>query len=169
LPRFIASAFARLQTGRIGTDFSTPPDRQRFGSVRGPTHGVTCLNLTPRFNGGMPELTRRRYPEVREECWHVFYGDVHVGAIAIRTGMPWDEDPWGWSCGFYPGSHPGECTNGAAPTFDQARADFEEAWAVFLFKRTEADFQEWRDQRDWTERMRCGHAARRCHRRNRVR
>jgi hypothetical protein len=101
---------------------------------------------------GMPELTRRRYPEVREECWHIYYGDVHVGVIAIRTGVPWDEDPWGWSCGFYPGCHPGECTNGAAPTFDLARADFEEAWAAFLSKRTEADFREWRDQRDWTAR-----------------
>jgi hypothetical protein len=29
----------------------------------------------------MPELTRRRYPE-REECWRVYYGDVHVGTIA---------------------------------------------------------------------------------------
>ena len=48
--------------------------------------------------------------------------------------------------------HPGECTNGAAPTFDQARADFERTWAVFLSNRTEADFQAWRDQRDWTER-----------------
>jgi hypothetical protein len=22
----------------------------------------------------------------REECWHVYYGDVHAGTIAIRTG-----------------------------------------------------------------------------------
>jgi hypothetical protein len=35
----------------------------------------------------MPALTRRRYPE-REDCWHAYYGDVHVGAIAIRTGVP---------------------------------------------------------------------------------
>jgi hypothetical protein len=28
--------------------------------------------------------------------------------------------------------------------------DFEAAWRVFLSKRTDADFQEWRDQRDWT-------------------
>jgi hypothetical protein len=61
-------------------------------------------------------------------------------------------DPWGWSCGFYPGSHPGEHTDGTAATFDQARADFESAWGVFLAKRTEADFQAWRDQRDWTAR-----------------
>ena len=55
-------------------------------------------------------------------------------------------------CGFYPGSRPGECTIGTAATFDQARADFERAWKIFLSKRTEADFQAWRDQRDWTER-----------------
>jgi hypothetical protein len=54
----------------------------------------------------MPELTRRRYRE-RHDCWHVYYGDVRVGTIALRTGIPHDEDPWGWSCGFYPGSHPG--------------------------------------------------------------
>ena len=52
----------------------------------------------------------------------------------------------------YPGAHPREFTDGTAATFDQARADFEQAWAVFLSNRTEADFQEWRDQRDWTER-----------------
>src|SRR6266851_5697369 len=39
-----------------------------------------------------------------------------------------------------------------AATFDQARADFELAGKVFLSKRTEADFQAWRDQRDWTAR-----------------
>ena len=37
----------------------------------------------------------------------------------------------------------------APATFDEARADFEKAWRVFLSKRTEADFQKWRDQRDW--------------------
>lgn len=99
----------------------------------------------------MPALTRRRYPE-RPDCWHVYYGDVHVGTIAIRTGIPPGEDPWEWACGFYPGCEPGEHTNGTAETFDQARAGFEDAWKVFLAKRTPADFQAWRDQRDWTER-----------------
>jgi hypothetical protein len=80
------------------------------------------------------------------------YGDVHVGTIALRTGMPPGEDPWGWNCGFYPGSHPGECTDGTAATFKRARADFEKAWRVFLSNRTEADFEEWRNQRDWTAR-----------------
>jgi hypothetical protein len=33
---------------------------------------------------------------------------------------------------------------------DQARADFEKAWQMFSARRTEADYQAWRDQRDWT-------------------
>jgi len=48
-----------------------------------------------------------------------------------------------------------------AATFDQARADFEAAWRVFLSKRTESDFQAWRDQRDWTTRKICDVASRR--------
>ena len=51
---------------------------------------------------------------------------------------------------FYPGSRPGECTNGAATSFEEARVAFEAAWCVFLSKRNEVDFQAWRDQRDWT-------------------
>jgi hypothetical protein len=99
----------------------------------------------------MPELTRRR-SEHNRQCWHVYYGDVHVGTIAERVGNPHDTDPWEWSCGFYPGSHPREHQSDTAATFEQARADFERAWLVFLSNRTEADFQAWRDQRDWTER-----------------
>jgi hypothetical protein len=100
----------------------------------------------------MPELTRRRYPEAREECWHIYYGDVHAGTLAIRTGNPHDTEPWEWRCGFYPGSRPGECNSSTSASFDEARADFEAAWRVFLSRRTEADFQAWREQRDWTER-----------------
>jgi hypothetical protein len=97
----------------------------------------------------MPQLTRRR-SDAREDCWHVYFGDVHVGTIAIRSGILHDKDSWGWSCGFYPACHPGEITNGSAATFDQARADFEAAWKVFLANRTEADFKAWRDQKAWT-------------------
>jgi hypothetical protein len=43
----------------------------------------------------MPKLNRRRSPDVSEECWHVYYGDVHAGTIAIRSGVPHDQDPWG--------------------------------------------------------------------------
>jgi hypothetical protein len=50
----------------------------------------------------------------------------------------------------YPGSRPGECTTGTAASFEAARSAFLAAWRVFLSNRTEADFQAWRDQRDWT-------------------
>jgi hypothetical protein len=38
------------------------------------------------------------------------------------------------------------------PSTTPPRADFERAWQVFLSNRTEADFQAWRDERDWTAR-----------------
>ena len=98
----------------------------------------------------MPALTRRRSTDAREECWHIYYGDVRVGTIARRVGNPFGTDPWEWTCGFYPGSHPRECTSDTSETFDQARADFEAAWIVFSSKRTPADFQAWHDQQAWT-------------------
>jgi hypothetical protein len=36
----------------------------------------------------MPALTRRRSLDAPEECWHIYYGDVHAGTIAIRIGIP---------------------------------------------------------------------------------
>jgi hypothetical protein len=97
----------------------------------------------------MPALTRRRYPE-RPDCWHVYYGDVQVGTIAIRAGVPADVDQWGWQCGFYPPSHRGQHIEDTAASYDQARADFEAAWRVYLPKCREADFEQYRRQRAWT-------------------
>ena len=96
----------------------------------------------------MPELTRRRYSE-RPDCWHVYYGDVQVGTIAIRAGVPFAAKQWGWTCSFYPGSEPRDHLSGTAASFEQARAGFEAAWQSFSAKRTEADYQAWRDSRDW--------------------
>jgi hypothetical protein len=39
----------------------------------------------------MPALTRRRSEE-RQVCWHIYYGDVHAGTIAMRVGNPHDTD-----------------------------------------------------------------------------
>jgi hypothetical protein len=75
-----------------------------------------------------------------------------AGVIALRTGMP---------PGFYPGAHPRECTDGTAATFDRARADFEKAWRLFLSNRTGADFQTWRDERDWNQAEVCDVGTRR--------
>jgi hypothetical protein len=99
----------------------------------------------------MPALTRRRDPQ-RLDCWRVLYDDVHVGTVVRAVGNPNAAESWQWSCGFYPGSNPGEHRNGTAASFEEARAAFEAAWRDYLPKRTEADFHAWRDQRDWTER-----------------
>jgi hypothetical protein len=32
----------------------------------------------------------QKSPDAREECWLVYYGDVHAGTIAIRSGNPTD-------------------------------------------------------------------------------
>jgi len=42
-------------------------------------------------------------PALTQDCWHVYYGDVHVGTIARRVGCPQHVDQLEWRCGFYPG------------------------------------------------------------------
>jgi hypothetical protein len=100
----------------------------------------------------MPRLTRRRDPEGHREVWHVYYGDVRVGTIGIRAGVPIDVDQWGWSCGFYPGVEPVDYRHGTASSFKAARTAFRKAWRILLPTLTEDNFQAWRDQRDWTAR-----------------
>ena len=124
----------------------------------------------------MLALTRRQSTEAREECWHIYYGDVHAGTIAIRTGIPHDEDPWGWICGFYPGSEPGEQSTGAGTgaAFEEARTAFDEAWRIFLLGASFFCQSELRPtfRRGATRAtgpngsMRCGRAVRGSHRRN---
>jgi hypothetical protein len=94
-------------------------------------------------------LTRRRDPH-RPGCWRIYYGDVLVGAISERTGGRRDEANWDWNCGFYPGTEPGEQKTGSAATFEIARAQFQAAWLVRLSRRTETDFQAWRDDQAFT-------------------
>jgi hypothetical protein len=88
-------------------------------------------------------LTRRPDPH-RRDCWLIYCADTHVGTIALAVGVP-GAQRWTWHCVFYPGGLPGEYRSGSAPTFEKARAQFERAWKVFAL----ADYQEWRDQRDW--------------------
>ena len=107
-----------------------------------------------RFDGPMTPnqtLNRRRDPH-RSDCWLIYFGDVNVGSVGRAVGTPGASERWVWFCGFYPGSNPGEQTHGTAASFDQARADFERAWMAFSARRTEVDYQAWRDQRDWTVR-----------------
>ena len=52
----------------------------------------------------------------------------------------------------HPGCKPGEIKSGTADSFEEARAALEKAWQALASNRTEADYQAWRDQRDWTAR-----------------
>jgi hypothetical protein len=36
----------------------------------------------------MPQLTRRRDPDAIHETWRVYYGDIQVGTIGLRAGVP---------------------------------------------------------------------------------
>ncbi|MBR0871383.1 hypothetical protein JQ633_13530 [Bradyrhizobium tropiciagri] len=98
----------------------------------------------------MTELTRRRDKDTSRDSWKIVYADV--GWIGRRAGVPHGVDQWGWHCGFHPGMHPGQAIAGSAETFDAARAAFEAAWQILLPQLTEDAFQQWRHQRDWTER-----------------
>jgi hypothetical protein len=78
------------------------------------------LRHVSRFNGRMPALTRRRSSD-RQNCWHIYYGDVQAGTIAKRVGNPHDTDQWEWICGFYPGSRPGEIQSGTSRSISHDR------------------------------------------------
>jgi hypothetical protein len=96
----------------------------------------------------MPALTRRPHPAC-SDCWHIYYGNVQVGTIAVQPGLPVHAKQWRWDCGFYPASHR-RSHSGYASSFDEARAGFEAAWEDYLPQCTEADFIEYRRQRAWT-------------------
>ncbi len=36
----------------------------------------------------MHHLMRRRDPDARQKCWHIYFGDMDVGMIAIQSGIP---------------------------------------------------------------------------------
>ncbi len=97
----------------------------------------------------MLALTRRRFPE-RPDCWHVYYGDIHIGEMATRPGVPVHVDQWGWSVGFYPLDHRGKTRGGTGATFEAARAAFDAAWKTYLPLCTEGDFAENQRQRAFT-------------------
>jgi hypothetical protein len=80
----------------------------------------------------------------RQDCWRVFYGDVCVGTIARRAGVPTHVDQWEWRCGFLSG-------HGARSGSERNRPRHRPGPRRFP-ALPEGSFQEWRDQRDWTAR-----------------
>jgi hypothetical protein len=113
--------------------------------------GRIATSDSVRFDLSMPALTRRRSRNEHQETWLIHYGDVRVGRIGIRAGVPSDAEQWGWSCGFYPtGDLAIRRDSGTAPSFKRARRDFAAAWKALLPHLTEADFEAWRAHRDST-------------------
>jgi hypothetical protein len=98
----------------------------------------------------MPQLTRRRDPNARLESWLVSYGDLQVGTIGLRSGVPGHVDPWTWRCGLPQVIVRGLRTDGTAATFEKARTDFEAAWQKYLPRCTDADFEQYRRHQAWT-------------------
>lgn len=105
----------------------------------------------------MPVLTRRRSDNPHRETWHIRYGDVQVGTIGERSGVPVGVDQWQWSCGFYPGLHPAQHRYGIGATFDEARAGFEADWKALLPDIPEGAFEEYRRDREARAEVRAAH------------
>jgi hypothetical protein len=116
----------------------TVPDGLLTQPALGP---FSCSGLPmPRLNEHMPTLTRRQNAatagtSTTPTCTLARSRDARARRSTGTSGNGF--------CGFYPGSHPGEYLSGTA-----ARAKFERAWRIISAKRTEADYQEWRDARD---------------------
>ncbi|MBR1187278.1 hypothetical protein [Bradyrhizobium sp. AUGA SZCCT0160] len=97
----------------------------------------------------MTTLTRRRDRDRRDDHWQIFYGDVRVGTIGKRAGVPGNVDQWGWYCGFHPASQRGLADAGTAVDFEHARLAFDRAWQTIQPRCTEEDFASYRQQRAW--------------------
>ena len=121
-----------------------------------PRYAVAPVALIPKrlrcggvwFNGAMSALSRRPHPE-RSDCWHVFYGDVQVGTIAIQSGLPVKAKQWRWDVGFYPASH-AVVPQRLRPKLRRSAGKLRSRWRDYLPRCTEADFIEHRRQRAWT-------------------
>ncbi|WP_445215449.1 hypothetical protein ACKWRH_23500 [Bradyrhizobium sp. Pa8] len=108
----------------------------------------------------MTALTRRRSDNEPQESWNIYCGDVRIGTIGVRAGVPLSADQWGWRMGFTPGTEPGTDRSGSAASFDEARAAFEGAWQELEPTLSEDQFELWRRDRDfhaWKHRMAASH------------
>ena len=146
----IAAGFFNSQRDRGGSG-ALVSARFRLIGARNARHSVASRSSAPQgiddlraaAGGGMmgmPALTRCRSKDTPEESWRIFYGDVPVGWIGIRAGVPTGVDQWGWRCGFYPGIEPRQHQDGSVATLEAARVAFEEAWNSLLRQIPESAF-----------------------------
>jgi len=98
----------------------------------------------------MPTLTRRRVKDQQTEHWLIFDGDIEIGSIGTRSGVPTYVDQWQWTISFYPPSHRGVRAGGMARNYPEARGAFERAWREIEPEITEADRVEHRRERAYT-------------------
>jgi hypothetical protein len=76
----------------------------------------------------------------------------------VNAGVPVDVDRWHWSCGFYPGLHPGQHRYGTAANFAEALTGFEADWRSLSPEIPEGAFEEYRRERDHRAEIRAIHA-----------
>jgi hypothetical protein len=143
----------------LATSFRTH-DTLWLATVPRPKGLTICVPPRPAESWAVPTLTRRRSDDPHRESWTISYDDVRVGTIGRRAGVPVNVDQWGWSCGFYPGLHPGQHRSGSAETFAAARAGFEAAWKALLPKIPEGAFDEYRRDRARRAEIAAVHARR---------
>lgn len=101
-------------------------------------------------------LSRRPHNNPHQVGWDVYFGDVRIGHIGTRAGVPTDAYQWEWTIGFYPGTDVGVGSHGTGSSFEACRSDFEKAWLQLKPMLTEDNYEAWRYQRDataWKYRM----------------
>jgi hypothetical protein len=92
----------------------------------------------------MSALTRRKDPH-RPDRWTIYSGDIAIGSIGTRPGVPVHVDQWEWDCGLHPNS-----AGGTAASFEAAREAFAAGWAKVEPKITPEAYAAHRRQRAWT-------------------
>jgi hypothetical protein len=82
----------------------------------------------------------RAYPpplDAPEECWHVYYCDVRVGTMAIRTGMPSRCEPC--FSGASTGSEKSEILAGTSAA-EGAEVSTKKVWSQGVYRADPAKF-----------------------------
>ena len=81
-----------------------PPPKRTYGPRCAPMvwlryQGPNILRLSSRpdrrNHAGMSALTSRRDPDAHHKTWLIHHGDVHIGTIRMRAGVPGSVDQWG--------------------------------------------------------------------------
>jgi hypothetical protein len=62
-------------SGQFFRTITAPRKALRRAGDAGAAPQISASRPASSVRMGMPQLTRRRYPE-RQDCWHVYYGDA---------------------------------------------------------------------------------------------